>query len=97
MSFRGQRKDRDEYNEGKELESLRRAFERLDKKGDMKIDADELAEYLKFLGHKIKRAEVEDMIWEVDEDCDKCVGWEEFKAMFYAVRNDKSGWEPRRM
>jgi len=37
------------------------------------------------------------MIWEVDEDCDKCVSWEEFKAMFYGVRHDKSGWEPRRM
>ena len=21
------------------------------------------------------------MIWEVDEDCDRCVNWEEFKTM----------------
>ena len=70
------------------------------------------------------------MIWEVDEDCDRCaasgpqtrtqrasppfvttataaesvapcrcrcVNWEEFKVMFYRVRKDKSGWEPRRL
>ena len=37
---------------------------------------------MKFLGYKCKRNEVEDMIWEVDEDCDKCVNWEEFKSMY---------------
>ena len=40
------------------------------------MDVDELFDYLKFLGHKCKKAEVEDMIWEVDEDCDRCVSWE---------------------
>ena len=91
------KKDRTEYNEGQELENLQRTFDRLDKNGDKKIDADELYDYLKFLGHKCKREEVADMIWEVYEDCDKCVSWDEFKAMFQSVRNDKSGWEPRRM
>lgn len=91
------KKDRSEYNEAQELENLQRVFDRLDKKGDKKVDLDELADHLKFLGYKCKRNEVEDMIWEVDEDCDKCVNWEEFKSMFYRVRNDKSGWEPRRL
>ena len=86
-----------EYNEAQELENLLRVFERLDKKADKKIDAAELGDYLKFLGHKCKTQIVEEMIWEVDEDCDKCVNWEEFKAMFYRVRHDKSGWEPRRL
>ena len=45
------------------------------------VDVDELWDYLKFLGHKCKKADVEDMIWEVDEDCDKAVSWDEFKAM----------------
>jgi len=47
--------------------------------------------------HKCTKADAEDMIWEVDEDCDRCVDWEEFKTMFYRVRHDKSGWEPRRL
>eukprot|EP00966_Prymnesium_polylepis_P119663 2765401-Prymnesium_polylepis.1 len=94
---RPQKKDRTEYNEGQELENLQRVFDRLDGKGDKKIDTDELLGYLKSLGHKCKRTDVEDMIWEVDEDCDKCLTWDEFKQMFYAVRHDKSGWEPRRL
>ena len=78
-------------------DNLSRVFARLNKKSDGKIDVDELWTHLKFLGYKCKRAECEDMIWEVDEDCDRCVNWEEFKTMFYRVRHDKSGWEPRRL
>ena len=89
--------DRKEYNEAQELDNLSRVFARLNKKSDGKIDVDELWTHLKFLGYKCKRAECEDMIWEVDEDCDRCVNWEEFKTMFYRVRHDKSGWEPRRL
>lgn len=44
------------------------------------MDADEIQELFKRLDHKSKRAEIEDMIWEVDEDCDKAVNWEEFQA-----------------
>ena len=84
-------------DEAQELDNLSRVFARLNKKSDGKIDVDELWTHLKFLGYKCKRAECEDMIWEVDEDCDRCVNWEEFKTMFYRVRHDKSGWEPRRL
>ena len=31
------------------------------------------------------------MIWEVDDDCDKCVNWPEFQAMYHRCRNDKTG------
>ena len=41
------------------------------------------------LDYKAKRQEVEDMIWEVDEDCDKCVSWDEFKLMFQRCRTDR--------
>ena len=82
---------------GAASDNLSRVFARLNKKSDGKIDVDELWTHLKFLGYKCKRAECEDMIWEVDEDCDRCVNWEEFKTMFYRVRHDKSGWEPRRL
>lgn len=41
------------------------------------------------LDYKAKRQEVEDMIWEVDEDCDKSVSWDEFKLMFHRCRTDR--------
>ena len=88
---------RQKKNEQKELDNLLRVFEWMDKKGDKKLDADELLLMMKALGHKCSKADAEDMIWEVDEDCDRFVDWEEFKVMFYRVRKDKSGWEPRRL
>ena len=41
--------------------------------------------------------QVEDMIWEVDEDCDHAVSWDEFKLMFHRCRNDRTGLEPRKL
>lgn len=37
------------------------------------------------------QSEIEDMIWEVDEDCDQRVNWEEFQAMYERCRDDKTG------
>ena len=37
------------------------------------------------------------MIWEVDEDCDHAVSWDEFKLMFHRCRNDRTGLEPRKL
>ena len=79
---------RAEYNEQKEEENLRRCFEEIIKHDD-KISLRDLTEQLAKLAYKPKRAEIEDMIWEVDEDCDKCVSWDEFKLMFARCRADK--------
>ena len=89
--------ERREYNEQKEMENLRRVFEAMDKNKDNRIDFKELNEILLSLGYKAKKAEVEDMIWEVDEDCDKCVSWDEYKLMFQRCRHDKTGLEPRKL
>ena len=94
MSKEDQRR---EYNEQKELENLRRVFEAIDKNRDSKLDAKELNAVLVKLGYTAKKQEIEDMIWEVDEDCDKCVSWEEFKLMFERCRHDKTGLEPRKL
>jgi len=59
------KKSRDLYNESQELESLLRVFERLDKNGDKRVDADELYDCVKFLGYKSNKKEIQDMIWEV--------------------------------
>ena len=37
------------------------------------------------------QAEIDDMIWEVDEDCDQKVNWEEFQCMHERCRDDKTG------
>ena len=47
----------------------------------LQIDHSELNTYVRYLGHKPKKHEVEDMIWEVDENGDGCINWEEFKTM----------------
>ena len=49
------------------------------------------------LGFRCNMTNVKDLIWEVDEDSDGCLSWQEFKNMFYRVRNDKTGWEPRQL
>lgn len=69
----------------------------MDSKKDGKVDSEELAALFTQLGHKCKKNEIEDMIWEVDEDCDKCVNWDEFQAMYHRCRSDKTGYEPRRL
>ena len=90
--------DRSEYNESQELENLQRVFNILVKKEIGKITKEQLYKTLKSLHYpKLSDRIVEDLIWEVDEDCDGQLSWEEFKAMFYRVRHDKSGWEPRRL
>ena len=36
-------------------------------------------------------------IWEVDDDNDQVVDWEEFRTMFYRTRDDTTGCEPRKL
>jgi calmodulin len=88
---------RERYARKNEAADLQRAFRTLDKKGDGKIDEEELNQIFMALGHKTKRGEVQDMIWEVDEDCDTCLTWQEFQLMYARCRDDKTGYEPRRL
>lgn len=37
------------------------------------------------------------MIWEVDEDCDGAVNWNEFQTMYHRCRSDRTGREPKRL
>jgi len=90
-------RERREFKEAQELEGLRRTFKRIDKKGDGKIDTKELIQELEFLGYKVTDKEAALSIWEVDDDNDNAVDWDEFRTMFYRVRDDATGCEPRKL
>ena len=90
-------RERREFKEAQELESLRRTFKRIDKRSDAKIDTDDLVAELTFLGHVVSEKEAALTIWEVDDDNDGCVDWDEFRTMFYRVRDDQTGCEPRKL
>lgn len=59
-----------------------------------KIHIADLNAALRSLGVKKKKPELENMIWEVDENLDECVDWEEFKLMYGRNITDKTGLEP---
>ncbi|KAL3151990.1 Outer dynein arm docking complex 3 [Trebouxia sp. C0010 RCD-2024] len=88
---------RERFARKNEAAELHRAFTTLDRNHDGLIDADELNALFLDMGHKAKKTEIEDMIWEVDEDCDQGLNWAEFQAMYHRCNNDKTGYEPRRL
>ena len=85
------------YAKKQEGKDLRRVFDRIDVEGVGKVGYGELKNLFEELGHPAKKKDIEDMIWEVDEDCDKKVSWAEFAGMFSRARDDKSGYEPRKL
>ena len=66
---------RERFARKNEEDDLRRAFDFLDRKKDGVIDEDDLSQVFMSLGHKTKKGEIADMIWEVDEDCDGALNW----------------------
>jgi len=90
-------KERQEFKAAQELESLRRTFKRINKCGDGKLSASDLVQEFEFLGHKVSEKEAALTVWEVDDDNDGKVDWDEFRTTFFRVRDDESNCEPRRL
>lgn len=61
---------------------------------DKKVHTQDLSEALRFFGKRCTRQEIQDMIWEVDENLDGAVDWEEFQLMFQRNVTDRTGLEP---
>lgn len=61
-----------------------------------KISVADLNAAMRRLGEKRTKAELKHMIWEVDENLDGCIDWEEFKLMHHRHMTDKTGLEPCR-
>jgi Ca2+-binding EF-hand superfamily protein len=62
-----------------------------------KISAQDVTEMYKYLKHKTTKKDIEEMIWECDEDLDQCLNWAEFKLMYSRNLQDRTGLEPNRM
>lgn len=80
-----------------ELAALDRVFRFLDTKKDKKICWQEISDALTKLGHKTPKDQIELWIWEVDDDLDQMVGWEEFLTMYQRCISDGTGLEPRNL
>mmetsp|Transcript_111046 Transcript_111046/g.220904 ORF Transcript_111046/g.220904 Transcript_111046/m.220904 type:complete len:224 (+) Transcript_111046:59-730(+) len=80
-----------------ELAALERVFKYLDTKRDKKLCWQEISDALIKLGHKTPKDQIELWIWEVDDDLDQMVGWEEFLSMYQRCISDCTGLEPRNL
>merc|ERR1719181_1057755 len=77
-----------------EIANYTAKIRKIEAKGNNKISAKDLAELLKDLGNPMTKEAVKEMIWEVDEDLDEHVSWDEFSTMYQRSVHDKTGLEP---
>ena len=78
-------------------DEIDKEIEALKTKQDMRVCANDVTEMFKFLNYKATRKEIEEMIWEVDENLDGTVDWAEFRLMFNRNVVDQTGLEPNRL
>lgn len=77
-----------------EIKQIQSKIDKIQEDPHRKIHAPDLNEALRHLNRKCTKKEIEDMIWEVDENLDGCVDWDEFHLMFQRNIKDKTGLEP---
>lgn len=77
-----------------EIRQLQAKIDKIAEDPGRKIHAPDLNEALRHLNKKCTKKEIEDMIWEVDENLDGAVDWDEFHLMFQRNIKDKTGLEP---
>jgi len=69
----------------------------MDAKKDQKLDWSEISDCLIKLGHKTPKQDIELWIWEVDDDLDQHVSFDEFLTMYQRCISDATGLEPRNL
>lgn len=79
------------------MEELRTELHELENNPDKKISCDDVFCIMKVLNQKVTKNDVEEMVWEVDENLDGCLDYAEFRLMFNRNIVDKTGLEPSRM
>ena len=53
-----------------------------------------LVEIYARLQHPMTKQAVEDVLWEVNDQCDGVLSWEEYHSYFFRCQNDTTGLEP---
>jgi Ca2+-binding EF-hand superfamily protein len=81
----------------RQIERLHQDYQDLENNPDKRISCNDVYQMLKRLKVKIQKREVQEMIWEVDDDLDGCLDWSEFRLMFTRNVMDKCGLEPSKM
>ncbi len=61
------------------------------------ISVSDIHEMLLHLNQKTNRKEVEEMVWEVDEDLDNHISWNDFRLMYNRNLTDRTGLEPSKL
>ena len=89
-------------NDVRSEQDLRYVFEMIDATtSDGVVDAEDIAVILGRLNYETAEGEVDDLIWEVDDDRDGGLNWAEFSSLYERARaddgGDHSGYEPRRL
>jgi Ca2+-binding EF-hand superfamily protein len=79
-----------------EIETLQAKIHALNSPSDgvKKIQKRDLAAALKAMGKACTREEIDYMVWEVDDNLDDAVDWDEFRLMFHRNITDDTGLEP---
>merc|ERR1719201_2813900 len=77
-----------------EIAKYTATIRKIEAKGNKKISCKDIMELLRDLGNPMPKEEVKEMIWEVDEDLDEHVSWDEFSTMYQRSVHDKTGLEP---
>ncbi|TMW69501.1 hypothetical protein Poli38472_001657 [Pythium oligandrum] len=80
-----------------EIEELQKTINFRDFESTGLITATDLHSALRALNHTVSKADVQWMIWEVDDDQDGSLDWEEFRGSFVRCIVDRQGLEPNQL
>lgn len=78
----------------KERHKLIEDVRKIESKAEQYIRPQDTGVAMKWLGKRMTKREIHDIMWEVDEKIDGVIDWEEFSLMFERNVKDTSGLEP---